>query len=133
MRAGAGAVRTGRSAPVGRRDQRGAVTAETAMVLPLLVVLTVALVWMLSLGLAQVRAVDAARETARALARDDSEALARELGARAAPDGARIGVTHDGDRVVVTVTVTASGLAGLLSALPSVEVQASAVAVLESS
>ena len=55
------------------------------MVLPLLVALTIALAWLLTLGIAQVRAVDAARETARALARDESESVAVGLGRQAAP------------------------------------------------
>ncbi|MFI2708388.1 TadE family type IV pilus minor pilin, partial [Nocardioides sp. CER28] len=48
---------------------RGAATAELVMVLPALVAVTIGLVWLLSVGAAQVRTVDAARETARALAR----------------------------------------------------------------
>ena len=45
---------------------RGAATAELAMALPLLVAVTVGLVWLLAVGAAQIRVVDAARETARA-------------------------------------------------------------------
>ncbi len=47
-------------------DQRGAATAELALAIPLLLSLTIGLVWLLSVGAAQVRMVDAARETARA-------------------------------------------------------------------
>ena len=47
------------------RDQRGAATAELALGIPLLVSLTIGLVWLLTIGMAQVRMVDAARETAR--------------------------------------------------------------------
>ena len=54
-----------------QRSERGAVTAELAMGLPLLVAVTIGLVWLLSVGAAQVRTVDAARETARAVARGD--------------------------------------------------------------
>ncbi|MFC6345462.1 TadE family protein, partial [Nocardioides hankookensis] len=50
--------------PAPRRDERGAATAELAMTLPLLLAVTIGLVWLLSVGAAQVRAVDAARETA---------------------------------------------------------------------
>ena len=60
--------------PRARASERGAATAELAMVLPLLVAVAIGLVWLLSVGAAQVRAVDAARETARALARGDGEA-----------------------------------------------------------
>ena len=58
------------------RDQRGAVTAELALGIPMLVSLTIGLVWLLSIGIAQVRIVDAARETARASARGDPDAVA---------------------------------------------------------
>jgi hypothetical protein len=114
-----------------RLSQRGAVTAETAMVLPLLVALTIALAWLLTLGIAQVRAVDAARETARALARDESESVAIGLGRQAAPEGARIEVSHSGNEVVVVVTSTVHGPGGLLSGLPAVDVRARAVAAME--
>ena len=75
-----------------RRSERGAVTAETVMVLPVLVALTLGLTWLLSLAATQVRVVDAARETARAAARDDGAGAAEALGRRVAPDGARISV-----------------------------------------
>ena len=52
-------------------DQRGAATAELALAIPLLLSLTIGLVWLLSIGAAQVRMVDAAREAARATARGD--------------------------------------------------------------
>ena len=58
------------------RDQRGVVTAELALGIPVLMSLTVGLVWLISIGVAQVRMVDAARETARAAARGDSESAA---------------------------------------------------------
>ena len=52
-------------------DERGAATAELALAIPLLLSLTIGLVWLLSVGAAQVRMVDAAREAARATARGD--------------------------------------------------------------
>jgi len=114
-----------------RHTERGVVTAETAMVLPLLVALTIALAWLLTLGIAQVRAVDAARETARALARDEPEGVAIGLGQQAAPEGARIEVSHSANEVVVVVTSTVSGPGGLLAGLPAVDVRARAVAARE--
>lgn len=118
-----------RARPAGRCET-GAVTAETAVVLPLLVALTVGLAWLLSLGVAQVRAVDAARETARALARGEPEDLALSMGRQAAP-GASIEVSHDAGSVVVVVVHTVSGPGGLLSGLPGAEVRAQAVAAQE--
>ena len=54
-----------------RRQESGAVTAETAVALPLLAVFAISMAWLVSLGITQVRALDAARETARAAARSD--------------------------------------------------------------
>jgi len=50
------------------------VTAETALVLPVLVCVAVGLAWLVVLGAAQVRCVDAAREVARLSARGESAA-----------------------------------------------------------
>lgn len=116
-----------------RRTERGAATAELAMALPLLIAVTIGLVWLLAVGAAQVRAVDAARETARAVARGDSigEAVAR--GERVAPDGSRVSVHDDGTEVTAVVVGRVSGPGGLFSRLPSVTVSAEAVAVTEES
>ena len=114
-----------------RSGQRGMVTAETAMVLPLLVVLTIGLAWLVSLGVAQARAVDAARETARALARDDPAADALALGRRVAPEGSRIEVSRAGGRVVVVVSADSRGPGGLFGSLPLVRIRAEAVAAAE--
>ena len=48
--------------PRAARDERGAVTAEAAMALPVLVLFTLAMAWLVGLGVTQVRALDAARE-----------------------------------------------------------------------
>ncbi len=61
-----------------RADERGAVTAELAMVLPLLVIVTAALAWLLGVGADQLRIVDATREVARALARGDDQGRRRD-------------------------------------------------------
>lgn len=112
------------------RPHDGAVTAETAMVLPVLVLFTVGLAWLIGLGAAHVRCVDAARETARAVARGE-DATARSLGARIAPDGARIGWRRDGPTIVVTVRAAVRGPLGLFAAIPATTVTASAVAAVE--
>lgn len=91
------------------RDERGAVTAELALALPLLLAVTAALCWLLAVGVGQVRVVDAARETARAVARGDSEAEAIGLGLRVAPEGTAISVARDGDRVVVRASASLPG------------------------
>lgn len=118
------------------RHERGAVTAETALVLPVLLAMTVGLVWLLSLGAAQLRVIDAARETARALARGDDVSAAVAAGQRVAPDGGQVSVSADGAggagaAVVVEVLARIDGPGALFSWLPGVTVSAEAVAVAE--
>ncbi len=114
-----------------RRPERGAATAELAMVLPLLVAVTIGLVWLLAVGAAQVRAVDAARETARAVARGDSVEAAVERGSRIAPAGSRISVHDDGGEVTAVVVGRVEGPGGLFAGLAGVTVTAEAVAAAE--
>jgi hypothetical protein len=123
----------GVSAMIGtdRLDQRGAATAELAMTIPMLMSLTVGLVWLLGIGIDQVRMVDAAREAARAVARGDAVGEAEARGERVAPSGAGVSVVvSDG-----LATATASGLVrppgGILAFLPAVRLHAVAVAVSE--
>ena len=115
-----------------RRDQRGAATAELAMGIPLLVSLTIGLVWLLTIGIAQVRVVDAARETARAGARGDDLAAAVARGEQTAP-GATVTVSQGDGRVVASVRDVVAPPGGLLGFLPGVQVSADAVAVAEAS
>jgi Flp pilus assembly protein TadG len=110
------------------RVERGAATAELAMVLPLLMAVSLGLVWLLVLGAAQVRVVDAARETARALARGDDATAAVERGLRVAPDGSDIAIERGGGQVTVTVTGRVEGPGGLFAHLPAPRLQARAVA-----
>lgn len=116
-----------------RRGDRGAVTAELALTLPLLLAVTTGLVWLLAVGAAQVRTVDAAREVARAVARGDAEPEAVARGARIAPDGASVTVDRSGGQVEVVVEAEVSGPGGVLEVLPSVTVRAEAVAAGEGS
>lgn len=116
-----------------RRAETGTVTAETAVVLPVLVMVVLGLVWAVCLGVAQVRVVDAARETARAVARDEAADEAISLGRRVAPPGSHIEVRDQGGTVDVLVSAEVDGPGGLLSFLPAVNVDASAVAAKEPS
>lgn len=88
---------------------RGFVTAEAAVVLPTLVLFTMALVWALLAASAQIQCVDAARAGARAVARQDPEPVAVAAARQAAPDGARVAVTRDGDLVRVEVVARVPG------------------------
>ena len=113
------------------RDESGAVTAELAMVLPLLLAVTAGLVWLLAVGLVQVRATDAAREAARALARGEDRTAAVALATRVAPPGSVVEVSTDGEQVRVTVHSTVEGPGGLWSVLPGADLTATAVAAAE--
>ncbi len=114
-----------------RRDESGAVTAETAVVLPVLVLLGLVLASLVALGVSQVRVIDAAREAARAFARGDDRAAAVDLGRRVAPDGAEFEVTTEDGRVRVVVTAEIEGPGGLLGMVPGLRAHAEAVALLE--
>ena len=113
------------------RRELGAVTAEAAVVLPVIVVFTVAMAWLVCVGLAQLRALDAAREVARAAARSEATGTAVALGRRVAPDGSRVSVREEQDAVVATVVSPVRGPGGLLAHLGTVHVTASAVSARE--
>lgn len=117
--------------PARARTARGAVSAETAVALPLLLAVTMGLVWLVALAVTQIRVVDAARETARAAARDDPDAAAVALGRQVAPEGATIGLERGDGVVRVRVEAEVKGPGGLLEFLPGVVVDAEAVAASE--
>jgi Flp pilus assembly protein TadG len=101
------------------------VTAETAVVLPVLVLVLIGAVAALTVVGAQLRCVDAAREGARAAARGEDIAAVMAVVARGAPGGAATTVSVDGDEVTVTVSAE---VAPLGSVSLGVEVSARAVA-----
>jgi Flp pilus assembly protein TadG len=107
------------------KKDAGMVTAETAVVLPvLLLVLAGAVAAMIAVG-AQLRCVDAAREGARSAARGEAIGAVEAVAARAAPAGATVVVRDGADDVRVTV----SAVVAPLGPLPvSVRVSASAAA-----
>ena len=113
------------------RSERGAATAELVMVLPLLVVVTLGLVWLLAVGSAQGRVVDAARETARAVARGDDVASATELGQRVGPPGTHLEVSSSDGRVTVEATAEMDGPGQFFGWLPGVRLHTEAVAASE--
>ncbi|HEY0870006.1 MAG TPA: TadE family type IV pilus minor pilin [Acidothermaceae bacterium] len=106
----------------------GYVTAETAMVLPVLALLLAVGLWAVAVAGAQVRCVDAARDAARAAARGESDAIATAVGRAAAPGDAQIELSHRGGVVVVTVTARVGGGLGPLAAIPAPMVTATATA-----
>ncbi|MFF7359906.1 TadE family type IV pilus minor pilin [Streptomyces sp. NPDC008125] len=74
----------------------GSVTAEAAMVLPVLVALAAVLVWALVAAADQIRCVDAARAAARAAARSEPESVVRAAARTAAPARALVVVRREG-------------------------------------
>jgi TadE-like protein len=91
----------GRSRP--SDAERGAVTAEVAVALPALVVVTVLLMWLVGVASAHIRCADAAREAARTLARGDEPANAEAIVARTAPPGSSMSSQTHGGLVQVRV------------------------------
>ncbi|NEB00646.1 TadE family type IV pilus minor pilin [Streptomyces sp. SID13726] len=114
-----------------RRRERAAadegfVTAESAMVLPVLVLFAMALVWGLLVVAAQIQCVDAARTGARAAARQDPADAVVRVARDTAPRDAEVTVAREGDRVRVVVVAKPPAL----GALPF-EVREEAVALVE--
>ena len=101
------------------------------MVLPLLLAVTAGLVWLLVVGLGQLRATDAAREAARALARGEDAAVATDLALTIGPPGSTVAVSDLDGLVVVTVTATIEGPGGALAVLPGAQVSGEATAARE--
>lgn len=114
-------------------DQRGAATAELALGLPLLLVVTLGMVWLLAVGSAQLRVVDGAREAARALARGDPDAAAYARARQVAGPGSRVSAGRSGGLVTVRVTRRLETSEGLWEFLPPVRLEAEAVSAVESS
>ena len=83
-------------------DERGMVTAEAALVLPVLVLVSIAGVAAVQVSQAQLRCADAAREAGRAVARGEPGAAAR-LAQLAAGRPVAVQTGSDGPDTVVTV------------------------------
>jgi len=117
---------------VRRRPSRGMVTAELATIAPFGVALTLLLLWVVSLGLTQVRLTDAARDGAREVARGESIDTAERLARQHTPDGTQVDIDiSDG---VATVTVSAESRLPLpfFSGVGARSLEAQASAVVES-
>lgn len=110
-----------------RRDDTGMVTAELAVVLPVLALVTTLLVAIVGVAGDAARASDAARSGARSLSigtpRDEIVARVLDL----APAGAAVDITSDGTLVRVSVQVPARRWGPIRLPAPDV----TAVAVLE--
>lgn len=106
------------------------VTAETAVVLPALVLVLVLALGAIAHGITALRAADAARAGARAAARGETTEVVEATARREVPSASSIRVRPEGAQVVVDVVVP--GTPVLLGSLwPGVrwpDVHASAVA-----
>lgn len=106
------------------RDRRGMVTAETAVALPVLLLVTVALAWLLAVGVAQLRCIDAARDAARMIARDDSAGAARARAEAVAPPGAVVDIEFADGIARVRVRYRADPPSGLLEDVVGIDLVA---------
>jgi Flp pilus assembly protein TadG len=93
----------------GCRGDRGQATAETAAIVPSLVMLTGMLVWGVMVAAAQIQCVDAARAGARAAARAEPPEKSAAVARSAAPSGARVELEQDGELVRVRVSARSVG------------------------
>jgi hypothetical protein len=90
----------------------GAVTAEAAVVLPVLVGVLSLCLGGIAAAAGELRCVDAARTAARALARGEPERAAVAAARAEAPSGAAVRVSRTGTDISVSVTARV-GLVGL--------------------
>lgn len=103
------------------------VTAETAMVLPVLFLVALLACWLLLAGVTELRCADLAEVAARALARGDSPAAVLASVQRAAP-GARVEVSSDSESVTVVVRWAVPKPGGFAVFLPVLTASGSAMA-----
>lgn len=108
------------------------VTAELATIAPFGVAFAFLLLWIVSLGVTQVRLADASRESARLIARGESSSAAQEIARRQSPPGATVRVRSDGEAVVVTVRVRSRMPLPFFAGIGSRTMESTSVAAKES-
>lgn len=109
-----------RTERLGTVAERGFVTAETAMVMPTLMGLGLALVLIVTASATQLRCADAAWEAARGLARGEPADFATRVVDRLGPAGASVSVDTVDGSVVVRVSARLA-IGGAL--LPAIQVE----------
>jgi len=109
----------------------GSVTAEAAMVLPVLLVVLGMAVWVLAAVSTQLRCTDAAGVAARAAARGEQIATVQHLARATAPRDAEVEVRGGAETLEVRVRARVRPMGGALAALPALEVSGRAVAARE--
>jgi hypothetical protein len=95
-----------------RGRDRGSVTAEVAVLLPALVLLTALCVSAVGAVALHVRCLDAARSAAREIARGESPSAAVAVARERAPRGALVRVRAAGAGLVAVQVTARAGLAG---------------------
>lgn len=112
--------------------ERGMVTAELATIAPFGVAFAFLLLWVVSLGLTQVRLADASREGARLVARGESVGTAELAAKKLSPDGVRVTVTAEDGLVTVTVRARSAMPIPFFSGIGARDMESSSVAADES-
>lgn len=107
------------------RGERGAVTAELALALPVLVLVLLLGIWSIGLVVLNIRCIDAARDVARAVARGEPADQAKAIGRRTVPNGT-ISITRDSSDIHVTVTAAPTHKPPLLTLLTPAQITATA-------
>ncbi len=92
-----------------REPERGTVTAELAIGLPVVVLVLVAVLTLAAASTAQMRAMDAARAGARAVAIGEQESAVAATVARVGGSEARMSLAREGEWGRVTVTRPVAG------------------------
>lgn len=110
---------------------RGSATAETAVVLPVLVLLLCAGLWALACVSVQIRCVDIARGAARAAARGEAMPAVLEHARAAAPAQAVVSASQTGAEVRVQVSIPVRPLGRLSELVPAITVSGAAISVRE--
>ena len=108
------------------------VTAELATIAPFAVAFAFLLLWVISLGLTQIRIADASREAARMIARGEAVQDAEEIARSHAPAGARVSVDTESGAVTVTVTARSRMPLPFFANVGSQELDSASVAAVES-
>lgn len=107
------------------------VTAELATIAPFAVAFTFLLLWVVSLGLTQIRIADASREAARMIARGEAVADARSVAGRQSPPDATVVVDSDSGVVTVTVRARSRMPVPFFSGIGSRRLESSSIATVE--
>lgn len=108
------------------------VTAELATIAPFGVAFGLLLLWVVSLGLTQVRLADASREGARLVARGEPVETAELAAKKLSPDGAKVTVATDDGLVTVTVRAKSAMPIPFFSGIGARSMESSSVAADES-